>query len=258
MNYAEVLEMEKARGPGEECGLWEEFRYTLGSDEVRAQLVEFYLPLVIRIARKMPEAVRRRVSIDELVSIGVIGLNKAIDGFSSDRNNTFSTYAYMRVRGAILDELRRQDSLTRTQRNYYRDICEAINRLTNLLLRPPTDEELAEDTGLTTAEIERYIGMGSEAVNLNEEFQEGLNYMDVIPDDNAPSPEDITHNVMALEKLRIHFHELTEREQKILFLRHFEEMSVKEVAAAMEISEGRISQIYQKILLKLRALMEAE
>ena len=256
MNYAQLLEEEKSRGPDDELILWREFRSAADPESRREPLVAFYLPLVIRIARKMPEAIRRRISIDELVSIGVIGLNAAIDGFAVNRNNTFSTYAYMRIRGSILDELRRQDCLTRTQRNYYRDICEAISRLTSLWLRPPTDEELAEETGLTTAEVERYIGMGSEAVNLNEEFQEGLNYLDVIPDDNTPSPEDITHNVMALEKLRRHFHELTEREQKILFLRHFEELSVKEVAAAMDISEGRISQIYQKILLKLRALME--
>jgi len=255
MNYAQVMELEKSRLPGDESELWEEYRCSLCSETVRTRLVEYYLPLVIRIARKMPESVRRRVSVDELVSIGVLGLYKAIDGFSADRSNTFSTYAYLRIRGAILDELRRLDSLTRTQRNYYRDICEAIGRLTNILQRPPTDEELSEDTGLSPSEIERYIGMGTEAVNLDEEFQEGLNYLDVIPDDSAPTPEDVTHNLLALEKLRLHFHDLTEREQKILFLRHFEEMSVKEVAAVMEISEGRISQIYQKILLKLRALM---
>lgn len=256
MNYAQLMTEEKDRDPEEELLLWREFRAAADPDVLRTRLVEFYLPLVVRIARKMPEAVRRRMALDELVSIGVIGLNAAIDGFAVNRKNTFATYAYMRIRGSILDELRRQDSLTRTQRNYYRDICAAIRRLTAQLLRPPTDEELSRDTGLTPAEIERYIGMGSESVNLSDEFRDGLNYFDVIPDDNAPSPEEVTHHVMALEKLRRHFHDLTEREQKILFLRHFEEMSVREVAAAMEISEGRISQIYQKIILKLRALME--
>jgi len=204
----------------------------------------------------MSEAVRSRVSLDELVSIGVIGLNNAIDAFSADRKTLFTTFAFKRIRGSIFDELRRLDVLTRTQRNSYREICEAIAELTQKLSRPPTDEELAEETGYSLREIERYLGMGSDAINLDEEFQDGINFLEIIPDDSSSSPLELTHQLLAIEKLREHFHELTEREQKILYLRFFEEMSVKEVAQVMEISEGRISQIFQKILVKLRMLME--
>lgn len=256
MNYAEVIEREQPRSPDEESQLWGRFTTSGKSDIYRTQLVEYYLPLVMKIARSMSEAVRSRVAIDELVSIGVLGLHNAIDAFSSDRNILFSTFAFKRIRGAIFDELRRLDVLTRTQRNSYRDICESIATLTQKLSRHPTDEELAEETGFSLREVERYLGMGSNAVNLDEEFQEGINYLEVIPDDAALSPLELTHQLMAVEKLRSHFHELSEREQKILYLRFFEEMSVKEVARVMEISEGRISQIFQKILIKLRAFME--
>lgn len=258
MNYTEVMTREKDRNPEEEIRLWQQFTLNGSSDLYRMQVVEYYLPLVIKVARSMSEAIRNRISIDELVSIGVIGLHNAIDAFASDRNILFSTFAFKRIRGAIFDELRRQDVLTRTQRNCYRDICEAIARLTQEFSRPPTDEELADDTGLTVGEIERYIGMGTETVNLDEEFQEGINYLDVIPDDSGLAPDELTHQLMAVEKLHEHFHELTDREQKILYLRFFEEMSVKEVAEVMEISEGRISQIFQKVLIKLRALMKIE
>jgi len=256
MNYAEVTAKERVRCPEEESLLWQNFTGSGKSELYRTQLVEYYLPLVFKIARSMSEAVRSRVVIDELVSIGVLGLHNAIDAFSADRNILFSTFAFKRIRGAIFDELRHLDVLTRTQRNSYRDICEAIATLTQKLSRPPTDEELAEETGFRLCEIERYLGMGSDAVNLDEEFQDGINFLDVIPDDSSLSPLELTHQLLAVEKLREHFHDLTEREQKILYLRFFEEMSVKEVAQVMEISEGRISQIFQKILIKLRALME--
>jgi len=257
MNYDDVMEMAEAIRAEEESSLWLDYRSNNPSESSRIRLVELYLPLVIRIARKMPVAVRNKISVDELIGIGVLGLHKALDSFSSDRKTMFSTYAYKRIKGAMLDELRRMDVLTRTQRNRYREICEVINRLTRDNSRPPTDEELADELNLSVYEVERYIGMGSETVNLDEEFQEGINYLDVIPDERVDSPDAVTHQIMAIEQLRLHFHELTDREQKILFLRHFEEMSVKEVAEILEISEGRISQIYQKILLKLRALMDA-
>jgi len=258
MNYAETIDKEQVRGPEEEAALWQKFSSSGNNDAYREALVEYYLPLVFKIARSMSDAVRSRVSIDELVSIGVLGLNNAIDAFSADRNIQFSTFAFKRIRGSIFDELRRLDVLTRTQRNSYRELCEAIATLTQKLSRPPTDEELAEETGYTLREIERYLGMGSDAVNLDEEFQDGINFIEVIPDDNTSSPLELTHQLLAIEKLRGHFHELTEREQKILYLRFFEEMSVKEVAQVMEISEGRISQIFQKILLKLRTMMDPE
>eukprot|EP00828_Plagiopyla_frontata_P019070 TRINITY_DN2438_c0_g1_i1.p2 TRINITY_DN2438_c0_g1~~TRINITY_DN2438_c0_g1_i1.p2 ORF type:complete len:279 (-),score=-5.83 TRINITY_DN2438_c0_g1_i1:201-1037(-) len=259
MSYDNVImDVAEEIRPDEEMYLWQDYRSKNPSESSHIRLVEIYLPLVIKIARRMPIAVRNKISVDELVGIGVLGLHKALDSFSNDRNTMFSTYAYKRIKGAMLDELRRMDALTRTQRNRYRDICEAINRWTRDNARPPTEEELAEELSISVYEVERYIGMGSETINLNEEFQEGINYLDVIPDENASSPDHVTHQIMAIEQLREHFYTLSEREQKILYLRHFEEMSVKEVAQIMEISEGRISQIYQKILLKLRSLMEVQ
>lgn len=256
MNYTGMREKENRQDVESESQLWQDFILNGNCEPYRIRLVEYYLPLVVKAAKSMSESIRSRVSIDELVGIGVVGLHNAIDSFSVDRNILFSTFAFKRIRGAILDELRRLDVLTRTQRSCYRDICETIARLTQQNSRPPTDEELSAETGLSQSEIERYIGMGTESINLDEEFHEGLNYLDVIPDDNSHSPDELTHQLMAVEKLHEHFHELSDREQKILYLRFFEEMSVKEVAQVMEISEGRISQIFQKILLKLRALMD--
>jgi RNA polymerase sigma factor for flagellar operon FliA len=243
---------------GAEAELWESFWKAGDADPAgRVSLVEFYIPLVVKIANSMPLAVRQKVPVEELLGAGVIGLHGAISSFSRDKNILFSTFAWKRIKGAMLDELRGRDRLTRTQRNCYREICAAINKLTAELGRPPADEEIAVETKMTVFEVDRYIGMASENINLSDEFEEGMSYMDVIADSQSLSPEDLAHNSLAMEKLREHFRELDEREQKILFLRHYQELSVKEIAKVMDISEGRISQIYQKIILKLRALMTA-
>lgn len=256
MGLEDILSFEKEVSPEEEKILWEEFWVNPENPELRIRLVELYLPLVLNVVRKLPMNIRENVQSEELLSSGVVGLHSAISNFSEDKNSSFAGYAYKRIKGAIIDELRKQDHLTRTQRNYYREICAAINRLTSKLSRSPTDIEIAEETKLSVADIDRYIGMGSQVLNLDDEFGDGLSYIDVIPDNSSVSPRESAHNALAMDKLREHFRELDEREQKILFLRHYEDMSVKEIAKVMEVSEGRISQIYHKIILKLRALMQ--
>lgn len=255
MTITEKIKVDRKITPEEEAELWKAFWSNTDNTDIRLKIVELYLPLVISVANKLPLSIRQKIRTDELVGSGVIGLHDAISSYSKDKNVMFSTFAYKRIRGAMLDELRDQDHLTRTQRNYYKEICAAINKLTIELSRPPTDDEIARFTNLTISEVDRYIGMGSEIVSLYQEFEDGLSYQDVIADNVTLSPLDSAHNSLAIDKLREYFRVLDEREQKLLFLRHYEDMSVKEIAKVLEISEGRISQLYQKIVLKLRALM---
>ncbi|OGV49674.1 MAG: hypothetical protein A2017_07400 [Lentisphaerae bacterium GWF2_44_16] len=257
MSLSQIIAENKVISAEEEAALWKQFMEDPGNSEIRVRLVESYLLLVLKVANKLPFSIRQKIPVEELFGAGVIGLHEAISSFSEEKKVLFSTFAYKRIRGAIMDELRSQDHLTRTQRNYYKEICAAINRLTAQLSRPPTDAEIAEASGLTIAQVDKYIGIGSKTVSLDDEMEGGLSYQDLIVDSKAISPEEYAHQSLALERLRHHFRELEEREQKILFLRHYEEMSVKEIAKVLEISEGRISQIYQKIVLKLRALMNS-
>lgn len=257
MNAAEK-KLSDGKVEKEEEKLWEDFRINPDDPEGRKKLVEFYLPLVVKVANTMPSSIRDKVPSQELLGAGVLGLHGAISSFSNDKKTAFSTFAYKRIKGAIIDDLRSLDHLTRTQRAYYREICAAINKLTMEYSRPPTDHEIAKETNMSISDVDKYIGMGSETVNIHQEFKDGLSYIDVLPDTKTPSPAESVHWSMAMSKLKEHFRELEEREQKILFLRHYEEMSVKEIAKVLEISEGRISQIYQKILLKLRALMRVD
>lgn len=245
--------------PEVEASLWKAFWREPDNGELRLRLVELYLPIVLRIVNKLAIRIQHKMEETDLVGSGVLGLHDAISNFSRNRQTSFSTFAYKRVRGAILDELRSQDHLTRTQRHHYRLICAAINTLTEQLARPPTDQELAAETGLSEDEIPLYIGMGSNAVSLNEESStEGVEHLDFLADDKAVSPADAADLSLSLETMRLAFRKLNERDQQLLFLRHNEDLSVKEIALVLEISEGRISQLYKQIILKLRALMEID
>lgn len=256
MSPSQLPAFNKEITPEEEKSLWDSYLKAPDDADIHIRLVELYLPIVAKVANKVSYNIQQKIPLEELLSAGVVGLHNAISNFSPGKKILFTTYAYKRIHGAILDELRSQDPLTRTQRNYYREICEAINLLTAELGRPPGDDEIAKHVGLSASEVDKYIGMGSNTINLDEEFHSGLKYMDVLADESTMSPRESVHRKLAMENIREHFRALDEREQKLLFLRHYEEMSVKEIAKVMEISEGRISQIYSKIILKLRALIQ--
>ncbi|UDQ96636.1 FliA/WhiG family RNA polymerase sigma factor [Lentisphaerota bacterium WC36G] len=256
-NIAQQSSEIKAKCNEEESFLWGNYlACDKNNEELHLQLVEYYLPFVIKIARNINIQDTSTFEFEDLVNTGVLGLHNAIKNYTPQENSAFSTFAYKRVRGAILDELRKLDKLTRTQRGNYRKIRNAINEISAEKRRPAKDLEIAEKTGFTVAEVDYYIELNSKQVQLDEEFADGLSYSETLADSSVKTPEETTHNLLAIEALKQHIYKLNEREQKILYLRHFEELSVKEIAQVLGISEGRISQIYKKVLLKLRSMME--
>lgn len=255
MNIEDIAALNKEIFPDDERKLWEEYWADPSNEGLRLRIIELYLPLVMRVAKKVSYKLNQKLNTDEFLSAGVIGLHGAVSNYSEDKDVQFSTFAYKRIYGAMMDELRSRDPLTRTQRGRYKEICAMINKLTVEMSQPPTSEQIASSMSMSEQEVERYMALGSDTVTLNQEFRDGLRYIDVLKDESSPSPVDETHNHLAMEKLRENFRSLTEREQKILFLKHYEDMSVREIARVFDISEGRVSQIYQKIVLKMRTLM---
>jgi len=255
-NANEVVSSDFGINPQIEESLWWDFWRHPDDSNLRLKLVETYLPIVVKIVNKLSIRVQHKIEEEDLLGSGVLGLHDAISNFSRHKKTAFTTFAYKRIKGAILDELRKQDHLTRTQRQHYRGICAAISRLTEKLARPPTDQELADETGLPCDDIAMYIGMGSNAVSLNEEKGvDGLTYLDFLSDDRTVSPLDAADTSISLEVMREAFKLLEERDQQLLYLRHYEELGVKEIAQVFGISEGRVSQLYKQIIIKLRVLM---
>jgi RNA polymerase sigma factor FliA len=237
-----------------EDSLWKAY-VNSKSHELHEQLVEMYLPFVYKEVTRLSIRVRQKIEKDELVSAGVIGLHNAVSKFQPEKGNKFSTFAVIRIKGALVDELRKQDHLTRNQRKHYRTICEVIKDLTNKHGHIPEMHEIAQVAGLSEGEVREYIGMASNSLSIDGKNSQGMSYSEVIIDEKSESPWENVDKTLSIESMRDAFKLLPKRDQQLIYLRHYKDLRVKEIALAMEISEGRVSQMYKEIIVKLRAIM---
>ena len=226
--------------------------------DIHEKLVEMYLPLVLKQASRMSIRVREHVEKEELIGAGVMGLHNAIMAYKPGQGTKFSTFASLRIKGSMIDELRKQDHLTRNQRKQYKNICQAIFELTNELGRCPTLEEIGKETNLKDVEVQNFIGMASNALSIDSKNSQGVSYTEVIEDEKTEIPWENADLKLNLETMREAFKLLPKRDQQLLYLRHYKDLRTKEIAKVMDISEGRVSQIYKEILVKLRSIMNVE
>jgi RNA polymerase sigma factor FliA len=242
--------------PAEE--VWVEYRKT-GSEEIRNFFLEKYLPLVKytadRIRTKLPE----EVDVDDLKQAGIFGLMDAIDSFDLERKVKFETYCAPRIRGAILDELRAMDWVPRLVRSRTAKVERARKQLEMELGRQPTKQEIAARMGLSMDEfvkIEKDAGPTG-VVSLNRKWFEtdssrDVREIDVIRDDRQPSPLSAAQKRDLREMLT---RGLTRAERLIVVLYYYEEMTMKEIGATLDLSESRVSQMHSSILARLKAQM---
>ncbi len=248
-----ILYNKEQLSPSEEHLLWTQFWDAGAVDNgTRLKIVELYLPLVASVANKLSSNIHENIEMEELLSMGVVGLHKAISSYDKYRETNFRCFAFKRIQGSILDALRRRDYLTRTQRRHYKKLSQVADHLKHKFNCTPSYLDIAKEVKMDESEVRSYLNMGKEHINLDEQFKKGLSYYEALPDYNAVLPSETTNSNLLIEELRKSFRKLKEREQKILFLRHYQDLSVKEIAVVMKISEGRISQIYKEIVLKLR------
>ncbi|HLR78924.1 MAG TPA: RNA polymerase sigma factor FliA [Burkholderiaceae bacterium] len=234
----------------------------LGSED---QLVARYAPLVRRLAMQMAARLPANVEFDDLTQAGLMGLLDAIRRYQSMPDAQFETYATTRIRGAMLDELRGQDWLPRSVRSKARTIEEAISRLNQTLMRAPTEAEIASELGIPLDEYRQMLddAYGVQVVHYedfgrrqDDEAGHPLDYMSSETEAQArPGPfgrmvaGDLRHALVQAIK------NLPEREQLLLSLQFEQDLTQKEIAAVMEVSEGRISQIRSQAVIRLRAAL---
>ena len=242
----------------EEERLWQQYRRT-GAEAAYRNLVEFYLPLVAQVTERLSIRIRQEIEREELLSVGVVGLHHAVQRYRrEDARGGFQAFARKRIRGSILDELRRRDHLSRGQRRAYRRICTLIREFVEGEGRMPTDDELAQRVGQGIDQIRRLIDLAGRSVSLDAELRDGGVRADLMPDNSAVLPSDAADVALSREAFRGAYRRLSEREQKLLFLRHKEGMRVKEVARILEISEGRVSQMHKEIVTKIRSMLNVD
>lgn len=238
--------------------LWSAFAQ--GDHAAREALLSENLNLVHHVARQLSRALAAPADFDELVSCGTIGLMNALDAFDISRGLAFSTFAVPRIRGAILDELRRQDHVPRSIRKKTREISQARETLTRIFARPATDQEVCEHLGIEIGTLWRWQAETESAVQISLDQSatdhDGGGY--VPPDalcDESDNVEDDIDREQEREVLKRALMTLKEQERIVLTLYYFEELKLHEIASVLDLTESRVSQIRAKALTKLRVEM---
>ena len=238
--------------------LWDDYRRTK-SDAAREKLILEYVPLVKVVAGRLSMYLGYSVDYEDLCSYGVFGLIDAIDKFDKEKDVKFETYASLRIRGAILDQIRKLDWIPRTVRQRQRQLDTAMRELENELGRPATEDEIAKRVGISEDELVDWQTQCkvSNVVSLTEYLETGAD----ISNESAgasrhfDSPENAFLKDELKGKLVDALEVLTEKEKSVVVLYYYEELTLKEISNVLEVSESRVSQLHTKALNKMKGIL---
>lgn len=232
--------------------LWE--KYEQSKDiSIKQLLIEEYVWLVKIVAGRMYNYYGSKIEYDDLVGFGIMGLIDSIQRFDVNKNIKFETYAQIRIKGTIIDNIRRLDWIPRSLRKKSKEIQNAMIKLKNELGRNPSNKELAEYSHMSLKELEETL---ADIVNFNVASLEDLLVNNgehyVYNDRNRDTPENIFEKKEIKEILGRTIDELPENQKKVISLYYYEELTYKEIGNIMELSESRISQIHSKAILNIK------
>jgi len=240
-------------------------RRILDIDEIRLaagrreDLVIKYAPLVKCIVERMRMRIPPSISREELISAGIVGLLDALDKFDSDKGIRFNTYAWHRIKGAILDELRRMDWVPRSIRKDIHRIEDAIATLNSRLGRDPDDFEIAREIGVDINAYHKMISrtQGIRLLSLDMLMPDGSAPAFTQPAADAPSAFDMLKVKEMKHVISKALSELSQKEQLVMALHYYEELTLKEIAQVLSLTESRISQIHSKAIIRLRLRLKS-
>ena len=235
--------------------LWTEYNKTK-SAETREQLILEYAPLVKLVAGRLSMYLGFNVEYDDLVGYGIFGLIDAIDKFDLMKDVKFETYASLRIRGAILDQIRKMDWIPRTIRQRQKKIDQAIREIERDNGHVATDAEIAAKMEISEDEYQNWQNQMkvTGVVSLNEFMDQGA---DITEDANNHSssfvkPEEAVEKEELKKMLAESLELLTDKEKKVILLYYYEELTLKEISEVLEVSESRVSQLHTRALQKMR------
>lgn len=237
--------------------LWEEF-FKNPSAELREQIIIEYAPLVKIVAGRLSMYLGYNVEYDDLVGYGIFGLIDAIDKFDINKEVKFETYASLRIRGSILDQIRKMDWIPRTVRQKQKKIDEAIRKIETETGKNAQDEEIARELGVSEEELTNWQSQlkVTNLVSLNEYVDQGLEpVMDARGNSHFAQPEDAVAEEELKKMLAQSLEVLTEKERKVITLYYYENLTLKEISNILEVSESRVSQLHTKALTKMKKIM---
>ncbi len=236
--------------------LWQRVRQD-GDPDARRELLGRYLGLVHHAAREVVPRVRDAVSLDELVSAGSLGLLQAMDGFEPERGLAFSTFAMRRIRGAILDDLRARDPLSRSDRAQVKRVDAAVAELEQQIGRAPNTTEIAAHLGLDYESVARLRQRTAVVASISLEGEPGARAVaDRLSGDEEMTADETLDESERNGALQTALDALPSRERLILSRSYFEERSLREIAEEMGVTESRVCQLRAQAIKRLRKMPE--
>jgi RNA polymerase sigma factor for flagellar operon FliA len=220
-----------------------------------------YSPLVRRLAHQMIAKLPANVEIDDLIQVGMIGLTDALSRFDAGQGVQFETFATQRIRGAMLDELRGADWMSRGTRKQQRDIESAVHRLEQKLGRPPVESEIAKEMGINLSDYQEMLGKvrGTQLIYLEDMSGDDgdSDYLDRHVADEGNDPLSLLQDHRMREALVEAIKNLPEREQYVMSMYYEQDMNLKEIAAVLGVTESRVCQLHSQSIARLRVKLRA-
>ncbi len=219
-------------------------------------LIHQYSPLVRRLAHQMVAKLPANVEVDDLIQVGLIGLTDALSRFDAAQGVQFETFATQRIRGAMLDELRGGDWMSRGTRRQQREIEAAVHKVEQRLGRAPSEAEIAAEMGLALADYQELLGKvrGTQLVYLEDMSGDDgdEDFLDRHVADEASNPLHLLQDHRMREALVAAIKNLPEREQFVMSMYYEHDMNLKEIAAVLKVTESRVCQLHSQSIARLR------
>ncbi|MDR3065352.1 MULTISPECIES: RNA polymerase sigma factor FliA [Comamonas] len=237
--------------------------YTAKGQLDRDALIRQHVPLVRRIALHMIAKLPPNVELDDLIQVGMIGLAEALSRFESEQGVQFDTFASQRIRGAMLDELREGDWMSRSSRKSQKEIEQALNRLEQRLGRPPLESEIASELGMALDDYQSLLGKvrGTQLVYLEDigggDGDDGDDYLERHVADSGSDPFALLRDQRMRAALVEAIKALPEREQYVMGMYYEHDMNLKEIAAVLGVTESRVCQLHSQAIARLRTKMRS-
>ena len=237
--------------------------YTAKGQLDRNAMIRQYQPLVRKLAHHMMAKLPASVQVDDLIQVGLIGLSEALSRYEVAQGVQFETFATQRIRGAMIDELRENDWMSRGSRKSQKDIEQAMRRLEHQLGRSPLESEIAVELGLPLADYQTLLGKvrGTQLVYLEDMAQRGEGEESFLErhdtEDANGDPMEALRDQRLRESLVGAIKGLPEREQFVMSMYYEQDMNLKEIAAVLGVTESRVCQLHSQSIARLRAKMRA-
>ena len=232
--------------------------------ENREEVIKRYSPMIKYVANRIAMRLPPHIEVDDLISVGVLGLMDAISKYDSSRGAKFKTYAEFRVRGAILDELRAMDWVPRSIRQKASNVDKVVQALQAKLSRSPEDEEVAKEMGISLDQFHNTLNetksipiFSLEDLGIAKESGEQQSLLDCLAGKADADPQTQIRLIELKEIIAKAIDALPEKERLMVSLYYYEELTMKEIGAVLEITESRVSQIHSKAVYRLRTKLKA-